>query len=790
MIKKFTCSSTCLSKLARSKKPCRSRNIFVFICLYFLTNNLTCVAKNEILKPETDLKNTGKCKQKKILFNYENEDLATIINKLAALSNINILFPQDEKFSVKLTYPQKEEISLDEAWNITLNALDIAGYSRVKKQDVYQIVNNTNVLKQPLEIFINVDPETLPSTSQKIRYLYYFKNITLTANSPVLSNLDQILKDMLTPDPDGNYLLDPATNSLLISHRSNDIKGVMKIISELDKTGFRETIEVIPLLHTNADYISKIITQLVAPPEDQKFGFFPKQQKAGLYFSENTKVVSIDRINAVAILGPNDSVQRVKKFIVRHLDKPIESAKSVIHVRPLEYIDANDIAPIIQNIVKAKSASAQAESKDELSSAIIIAEQQVTTEGLKPTVSGEASATTGADQPADQAVTLSTGSNSLIVAAREQDWREIKKLIDQLDVPQFQVAVEVLIVQLDLQDNKDIGSQLRNIVNSGNVSKPQDFNFQLGNLVSPFLNFNHNPDGTVNFNSPNFDKGLAADLLEPSPAGIVVANSAPPPDIFVDPNLDQPGTFWASITDGNGIAYVYHQLNNLVHNKVLSNPYIVVKNNVQATITNEQLQFFSGPVSVASAAAVVVKQQPISEGLVIDIKPRISDAGTVSLELSVKINAFQELIQNTIVKREFRSNVYLKDKEVFAFGGMLTDNDAQSESKFPILERIPIIGWFFKRRVSFIEKRVLYTFISPTIIRPRKGGGISDYTKDKVCVLKDTLRECEESLLGKNFEKLKDPVTKFFLPTGYHELNQKIDTFAIDNPQANTKKVD
>ncbi|MDR3646784.1 MAG: secretin N-terminal domain-containing protein [Candidatus Babeliales bacterium] len=741
--------------------------IKLFMCLFFLTSYLICDApKNEVVI----------CKQKKILFNEkdEPEDLAILIGKLAKLSNINILFPQDEKFSVKLNYPQTE-VTLDEAWNIVLNALDIAGYSRVKKRDEYQIVNNTNVLKQPLEVYINIDPEKLPGTVQRIRYLYYFQNITLTANSPVLTNLDQILKDMLTPEPEGNYLLDPATNSLLISHRSNDIKGVMRIISELDKTGFRETIEVIPLLHTNADYISKIITQLVAPPEDQKFGFFPKQQKAGLYFSENTKVVGIDRINAVAILGPNDSVQRVKKFIVKHLDKPIESAKSVIHVRPLEYIDATDIAPIIQNIIKAKSAGAQAESKDELSSAIIIAEQQVTTEGLKPTVSGEPSATTGADQPqTDQAVTLSTGSNSLIVAAREQDWREIKKLIDQLDVPQMQVAVEILIVQLDLQDNKDVGSQLRNIVNNG---QPQNFNFQLGNLESPFLNYN--ADGT-----PNFAQGLAADLLEPSPAGIVFANSEPPPVNFVDPALDQPGTFWASVADGNGIAYVYHQLNNIVHNKVLSNPYIIVKNNVQATITNEQLQFFTGPVSVASAAAVVVKQQPISEGLVIDIKPRISDADTVSLELSVKINAFQELIQNTIVKREFRSNVYLKDKEVFAFGGMLTDDDRQSESKLPLFERIPLIGWLFKRRVSFKEKTVLYTFISPTIIRPKRGGGISDFSKDKVNVLKNTLRECEQALLGTNFERLKDPITKFFLPTGYNEFNYKIDTFATDNTHA------
>lgn len=792
MIKRFTSSlKNCHTRLFDEVKDkmCLIQwlykiiSTFVFICTLLLTHQIICkLPNNEALKLDSNLDNKIECKSKKILFDYENEDLASIINKLAALSDINILFPQDEKFSIKLNYSKKEKILLDEAWNIVIDALNIAGYSRVKKHDLYQIVNNTNVLKEPLEIFIDSDPDKLPNSNQRIRYIYYFKNITITANSTILSNLDQILKDMLTSEPEGNYLLDPATNSLLISHKSNDIKGVMKIISELDKTGFRETIEIIPLLYTNADYISKIITQLVAQPEDQKFGFFPKQQKAGLYFSENTKVVGIDRINAVAILGPNDSVRRVKKFIVKHLDKPIESAKSVIHIRPLEYMDANDLAPIIQNIVKSKAASAQADVKDEFANAIIIAEQQVTTEGLKPTVSGEASATTGADQPTDQSI--STSSNSLVVAAREQDWREIKKLIDQLDVPQSQVAVEVLIVQLDFQNTKDVGSQLRNLLNNG---QPQNLNFQLGNLISPFLNYIDPTDPSKGF---NYDRGLAADLLQPSPGGIVFPNTAPPPAVLVDPQLDQPGSFWASIQNNNsGIAYVYHQLNNVVHNKIISNPFIIIKNNVQATITNEQLKFFSGPVSVASAAGLVVKQQPISEGLVIDIKPRISDTETVSLELSVKINAFQELIQNTIVKREFRSNVYLKNKEVFAFGGMMTDNDAQSESKFPILEKIPLIGYFFKRRVSSKEKTVLYTFISPLIIRPKRGGGISDYTQDKLNIVKNELIESEEALLGKNFEKLKDPITKFFLPTSYQEFNKKIDSFATTITEDNPEKV-
>ena len=43
-----------------------------------------------------------------------------------------------------------------------------------------------------------------------------------------------------------------------------------------------------------------------------------------------------------------------------------------------------------------------------------------------------------------------------------KDWIRIKTLIEELDKPQLQVAIEVLIVDLNLSRNKSLGSQIRN----------------------------------------------------------------------------------------------------------------------------------------------------------------------------------------------------------------------------------------------------------------------------------------------------------------------------------------
>lgn len=729
---------------------------FLFVICFF---NMSLVAKNI----ETKDNAFNICSSKKILLNYKDEELSTIINKIAAIKNINILFPQDENFSVKLNYSSKDETTIDEAWNFILTVLDIAGYNGVFKKDIYQIVNSTNILKEPLEVYINVNVDDLPNSSQKIRYLYNFQNLNIASGSTVFSNLDQILKDMLPTD--GSYLLDSVTNTLLIMNKSSDIKSAMKIISELDKTGIRETIEVIPLLYTKPNYISQIITQLVTSPDEQKFGFFPVQQKKGLYFSENAKVLPIDAINAVAILGPTDSVKYIKKLITKYLDRPIESAKSIIHIRPLEYIDSNDIAPIIQSLVKAKLPQAQAEVKDELANAIIINEQQVTTDTLKPTESGDSTASTGNNPiPGEESTEvnkkqLASGSNALIVSARGQDWVEINNLIEKLDTQQLQVAVDVIIAEIDFNLTKDLGAQTRNINNSN--GQPQTFNYQTANLSGPILNTNN--DGTI-----NIARGLAANLLEPIPGQSAVTNLA---------TTSVLGSFMASYQDSNGVAYFLRGLDSKENSDILFRGYSCIKNNEKGTLSLTQERFFPGEAQAQMAGAFRIVNKPVKATIAIDIVPTISQAGTVNMDITVKANVFDRFISDQVNKRELYVKANVNNKEVLVLGGLMTHIDSLTIQETPILSKIPIIGNFFKRTQCHKEKHPIYIFILPTIIKPKLQGGYNSYTKSKIDMLKHELITSEEALLGKNFAQLKDPITKFFLPTSFNEFNKKIDDF-------------
>ena len=108
---------------------------------------------------------------------------------------------------------------------------------------------------------------------------------------------------------------------------------------------------------------------------------------------------------------------------------------------------------------------------------------------------------------------------------------------------------------------------------------------------------------------------------------------------------------------------------------------------------------------------------------------------------------------------------------------MRTDvNDNESET--PPLSKIPLIGNLFKRRNRGIGKTTLMIFISPTIIKPRIEGSLSDYSRSKINFLTNDIRTSEEEVQGVNFEQLRDPITRIFFKPISPYLNKAINHYA------------
>src|SRR5438132_5469456 len=130
------------------------------------------------------------------IFNYENEDIITIINALATLKNLNIIFPPGDILNVKVTLHMEKKVTLTQAWDILNTLLDVAGFFIVPQGSLMRIVRSgKEISREPVPTYIGTDPHDLPNNDQPIRYLYYLANIKVSDDQQ--SELMGILKDLL-----------------------------------------------------------------------------------------------------------------------------------------------------------------------------------------------------------------------------------------------------------------------------------------------------------------------------------------------------------------------------------------------------------------------------------------------------------------------------------------------------------------------------------------------------------------------------------------------------------------
>ncbi len=696
----------------------------------------------------TEQKKSG---QTLVKFNYVNENLINIINELAEAQGINILFPTDlQKIEFNVTLNRPNKITIQEAWCIVNTFLDIMGYALVPRGLSYEITLNRDMSREALDTYINIHPDQLPNDDRKIKYLYYLQNINLSSPTGGRNNLETILRDMLPGIPSSNNIKsDTKANCLILISRADAIKSAMQIVIALDKEGFREAIEIIPLKHTNAGNIVKLLNELIqnkSSSQQYRYGPYgggmPNTGPDETYFAKNTNVVAIERNNAVAIMGKTDSVNKIKNFISKYLDIAVDANKAILHTKELQYLEAEDLAKILQRLVKAKVDNMQASSsKDALSEVIITAEKTSKAETLK-----QLDIIKDKDKVQTQNPTASTNqyvssSNSLIVAAREPEWQTIEALINEIDQPQPQIIIETLIVDLSISDNSKLASQLRNVNQYGN---PQAFNFQSSQIGGPVLNYSGSPlTPTTN--------GLASDLLSAGQlSGTTVTKQLA--------GLVDKGSTLISFNDGDGIAALLSLFKGQSNAKVLSQPFMTTLNNKQTSITLSDKRIVAGAVSQQSTGGpVILKNDTITADLKLDILPRISRTGTVNLEIIVHASEFQDPgseDNNTILTRKIQTNANVSDQQVLVIGGLTKISDKTSKSGLPIISKIPIIGNLFKKRSQLSEKTTLMVFISPKIIQPRTDG-INDFTQNQLSFAKRELVK-EDRV----FDNLSDPITR------------------------------
>lgn len=753
------------------------------------SQNLRSIIEREANKnyiSDSELNSSNLKSEHLITFSFENKPLVDIIHELAERKKINVILPQVpieltnlSKQTVSYSPNDPQAITFNEAWRLMQTFLELSGFTLTKRSDdLYLIAQNTvqtepGIIQEPLPLYIGTKPDKLPKSDQYIRYIYYLRNLKVVEDNKVgaISQIITQLKTVNTPEP----ILLPKANGLIIVDKANTIASMMYIISELDNTGFKEAIEVLQLNQIPANEVSKIFNSLKLAAGKPISPFIRTDNKPDniTYFAADTTIIADDRTNSLIIMGREAAVSRISDFIRNHLDLPLESGESILHIYDLQYLDAQEFVKILNDLLKpllsGQQQGQQSEVERQFQGAVAVAEeisvgakQQAPQSELKQ-VSVGSSGSLETTLPQGIQNTTITGGNRLIIAALPSDWPKIKNLIQSLDKPQPQVILEVLIVDFTHSDQRTIAGTVRTATDPVKLNDA----FQLlASHISPPLN--------VLGASPST---LAADLLAVTGAADQTTGVAVPSLT----SLVSPGSILFSYNDPAtpGIMGILQVLHSITNSKIISHPFLITTNNKMGTVNSEVIKRARGPAIPGEAG--VTKIEIINLPAIVQVQaiPRLNSLKQMSLQIAVDVNDFTAAGVNSLTRltRRVETNANMRSGEILVIGGLTRINNNDQITATPLLSDLPIVGYLFKGVTKVTSRTNMAIFISPTIVEPKRREGLNLFTADKI---RKGRRDVSEAVLYDDY----DPITKWFFLSGNNK--DLVKSFVSDSDNAPT----
>jgi len=162
--------------------------------------------------------------------------------------------------------------------------------------------------------------------------------------------------------------------------------------------------------------------------------------------------------------------------------------------------------------------------------------------------------------------------------------------------------------------------------------------------------------------------------------------------------------------------------------RTLNNQTAIVQQTIETTIFINQV--VNGPGGITTVPQPI--QYQVNTQLV--VRPRINGDGTVTMFLTPQIQDFGQLRRGpdgSEIPDRLSSLLAVvarvKSGETIALAGLTRKSDQGSESRFPILGDLPIIGQFFRANNRQKGQQELIVFVTPVIIEDEDLGGIGPY---------------------------------------------------------------
>jgi general secretion pathway protein D len=295
-------------------------------------------------------------------------------------------------------------------------------------------------------------------------------------------------------------------------------------------------------------------------------------------------------------------------------------------------------------------------------------------------------------------VQADTANNALVIMAPEPVYNNLRAIIDKLDVRRAQVYVEALIVEVAADKAAELGIQWQAL--SG-------YNTTQTRVVG---GTNFTPRGT---GSNIIDVAVSPGTVAPGLNIGVMRGTVNIPGLGTIANL----------------GFLARALEQQVNANILSTPSLMTLDNEEARIiVGQNIPLITGSYATTGGTQTVAPFTTVERkdvGLVLRVRPQITEGGTVRLSIYQEVSRVQEVVKDTgiiLSKRALESTVVVDDSQVIVLGGLIEDRLTDGADKVPGLGDVPLAGQLFRYDARRREKTNLLVFLRPTVVRSMVDG--------------------------------------------------------------------
>jgi general secretion pathway protein D len=271
-------------------------------------------------------------------------------------------------------------------------------------------------------------------------------------------------------------------------------------------------------------------------------------------------------------------------------------------------------------------------------------------------------------------ITADVVNNALLIYANRENYRIIERAIQQLDRPLLQVAIDLTIAEVTLNDK--LGYGVQTLLTSANLGLPT---------------------GT----GQAINTAIAQPLVQTFPGANILIGTLANPQIIIN------------------------ALHNYTDVKVLSNPSLVVLDHQIATLqVGDQVPITTGTATVLSANNAVVNTINYQNtGIILRVVPRINSNGKVSLDIEQEIsnvspNSATGSLTPTISQRRVKSSISVVTGQTVLLAGLISETQSRARNSIPFLDQVPVLGDAASTLTQkSLTRTELIIFIRPQVIR-------------------------------------------------------------------------